>query len=779
MVKEVRVTVRVVPGRLTFPEIPVFQYTRTLQEEVDAGAITRQGALQLLEQMLMVRTVEEMIAELLAGTYEPLPGFNYIGPSHVSIGQEGTSVGSISALGLGDYITSSHRGHGDAIAKGFCAIKQMDDQVLAAYLEARGELLGRIGEGPGAVDGREGMERAAINLHVYRMIAELFGRADGYCRGVGGSMHIADFSVGHLGANAIVGGHMGIATGAGISCRYRRSGNVVLCLAGDGAYSNGISHESMNLASMAQFKNGLMGKPFGVPVIFGIVNNQYAMSGQEDGEITGIEYLARRAAAYDPAAMHAEVVDGMDVLAVREATARAAEIARGGDGPVLLEYMTYRFKGHSLHDPLTYRDREELESWMARDPIDTFCRKLLETDFDEAEGGRVTQEEIGALRERVWQRNAQMAARAAEPPEPAVDTLLQHLYCNGSAADVPDEYANPKTEAPIGERKVDKDGRIACRVAVTEALVEEMARDWRVVIFGEDIAEYGGAFAATKGMLEIFGRERLFNTSISESGMVGAAIGMAMTGLRPIVEIMYGDFILQAMDQIGNQAAKWSYMSGGQVCLPMVIRTTIGGGRGYAGQHSQSLESIAAHMPGLIIVAPSDARDAKGLLKSAIRDDNVVMCFEHQMLYGSMMKVPQQEYLVPLGKAAVKREGSDVTVVAWSIMVPEALKAAERLAGEGVSVEVIDLRTLVPLDTETLIASVKKTGRAVVTSQAVSQGSYTAYVASRIQSLAFDYLDGPVLCLGSVDGVSPMAQRLEAAYLPDADKLVNTVKQLL
>jgi len=778
MVREIKATVKVEPGKLEFPAVPLFQYRRTLQEEVDEGRLTRRLCLELLEQMLMARRFEEMIAEIGAGVYEPLPNFQYSGPTHTSVGQEATAVGAVNALKLEDYITSTHRGHSDAIAKGYAAVKLMDDAALRKFLEEDKDMLGRIGCALTGKETRDELEEKALRLHVYRTICELFGRADGYCRGVGGSMHIADFRKGHLGANAIVGGHMGIATGAGISCRYRESGQVVLCFAGDGAYSNGISHESINLATMAQFKNGLMDKRFGVPVIFAIVNNQYAMSGQEAGEVTGVDFLARRAAAYDTDAMHAEVVDGMDVLAVYDATMRATALAREGKGPVLIEFMTYRFKGHSLHDPLTYRDRDELQEWQARDPIDTFCKKLTEAKFPDDQGGPVDQKTLDDLREKVRQRNDEMAKIAGHSEMPAPESVLDHMYADSASEQVPAEYARPKLKKDPPQYERDENGAILYRYAVREALLEEMMRDGRVLLFGEDVAEYGGAFGATGDLLEVFGRDRLFNTSISESAIVGAAVGMAMTGLRPVAEIMYDDFILQAMDQLGNQAAKWCYMSGGQVGVPMVLRTTIGGGRGYAGQHSQSLESITAHIPGLVIAAPADAYDAKGLLKSAIRDDNPVVFFEHQLLYNVAGPVPEEEYLVPLGKAAVKREGGDVSIVAWAYMVGEALKAAEQLEHEGISAEVIDLRTLVPLDMDLLVESVRKTGRVVVTSQAVSQGSYTGDVASQIQERAFDYLDAPVLRLGALNGVIPTAKTLEREFLPDADKLVARVKQL-
>ena len=779
MVKELPRLYHPKPEIVTPPSIPVYQYQRNIQEEIDTGRLTRKQALELLEQMLMIRYFEEMIAEIIGGAYKPLPKYTYVGPTHISIGQEATSTGSIAGIAAVDYITSSHRGHGDAVAKGYTVIRGLDDEGLRRRLRDDSRMVEFIGATPGAGATRAELEEAALRLHVYRMIAELFGKTDGYCRGVGGSMHIADFKSNHLGANAIVGGHMGIAAGAGISARYRESGQVVLCLAGDGAYANGISHEAISLAVMAQFDNGLMKRKFGVPVIFGIVNNQYAMSGQSVGEVTGVDYLARRGAGYHVDGMHAEVVDGMDVLAVREASQRAADLCRAGHGPALLEFVTYRYKGHSLSDAQAYRTREEVESWMQKDPLLTFPPQLLKAKFPMDQGGPVTEQVIESLRKQCWQRNADMAQKAAAAEDPKPDTMLLHMYAEPKDEPVPERFAHPKPlkEAPKFKRK--EGGLLNYRFAVREALIEEMMRDERVVLFGEDIAEYGGAFALTQGLFDVFGRDRVFNTAISESAIVGVGVGMAMTELRPVCEIMYDDFLLMTMDQTGNQAAKWCYMSGGQVSVPMVIRTPHGGGRGYAGQHSQCLESICTHMPGLIVICPSNAYDAKGLMKSAIRDPNPVVFFEHQRLYGEECAVPEQEYLVPIGKADVKREGKDITVVAWGWPVLFALKAAQALEAEGISVEVVDPRTLWPLDMETIIASVRKTGRCLVASQAVAQGSFTGEVASQIMEKCFDYLDAPVLRLGAPNAVSPCAQSLEKPYLVDDQKIIAAVKRVL
>ncbi|MBN2073392.1 MAG: dehydrogenase E1 component subunit alpha/beta [Actinobacteria bacterium] len=778
MVKEIKSVFECKKDSIKFKTIPICSYGKTIDDEIKEG-LTRKEALDLLELMYMIRTLEDMLVGIKAGIYKPLPDFDYVGPTHLSIGQEATAAGAVSSLGLNGYITSSHRGHGDAMAKGFSFIKLSSDESLGELLSRRKEYLDAVNESVSGSDSREELEEKALKIHTYRMIAELFGKEHGYCRGVGGGMHIADFELGHLGANAIVGGHIPIAAGAAVSLRYRDEKSLVLCLAGDGSYSNGVVLESLNLASMAQFKNGLMGKKAGVPIIFGIVNNQYAMSGQELGEITGVDFLARRAAGFDMDLMHAEVVDGMDVLAVRDSVIRSKALIDKGAGPVLIEFMTYRYKGHSLSDPLTYRDREELAAWRVRDAISTFESKLVSAEFPGSQGGRITDKEIKALEKKVYERNAEMAKFAAAAEYPGDETMLKYLFSEKAVEPVPREYSNPKLPGKLPAYKRDEQGRINARIAVREALMEEMARDARVIIFGEDIADYGGAFGVTNDLLAAFGRERVFNVSISEAGMTGMAVGMAMTGLRPVVEIMYNDFIMQSLDQLGNQAAKWSYMSGGQISVPMVLRTTIGGGKGYAGQHSQSLEALTTHIPGLKVVAPATPYDFKGLLKSAIRDSNPVVFFEQQLIYNSPGVVPEEEYLVPIGSANVLREGKDISIICWSYMVEESLKAAAILEKDGISAEVIDIRTLIPLDIDTIISSVKKTGKAVVTAQEVEQGGFMCEIIAQIQERCFDWLDTPVLRLGAPNGIPPSAQNLEKLFLPDAGKLVKTVKEKL
>ena len=739
-----------------------FDFAGEVGSEIAAGRIVSSAALDMLDDMLAIRELEEMIVRLRSGGYDPLPGYDYRGPTHVSIGQEATSVGACSALRSDDHVTSSHRGHGDAIAKGFAAIRGMTDEALRARV-------------PWSVaKNHEALLGDALEEHVFRTIAELFGKEEGYCRGRGGGMHIGDFSTGHLGANAIVGGSVPIATGAAMSLRYRGSDRVVCCFAGDGAYANGVVLESLNWASQDQWTNHLAGaRAAGLPVIYLIVNNHYGMTHRTDEEVMGVNHLARRAAGFAENNMHAEVVNGMDVLAVRDAMERAAAICRDGHGPVLIEASTYRYYGHSLSDPRNeYRTRDEEAAWRAVDPIERLKAQLVDAGAADAAG-------LADIESRAHDRNARAAIRASEATDPAPADLLKYLYTDTAADVVPDSegavvtYADP----PVAKRV---NGVITYKDALREALVEEMLRDRRVIVYGEDVADYGGAFKLTKDLLEAFGRERVFNTPISEACICGTAVGASMTGLRPVVELMYMDFALMASDQIANQAGKWHYMSGAQTEVPLVIRASVGAGKGYGGQHSQSLESVFTHIPGIFVIYPATPADAKGLLKSAIRTNNPVLFVESQGLYSTKGIVPEEEYLEPIGVARVVREGTDATIVGWGPAVIDALKAAERLKVEqGVETEVIDLRSLVPLDMETVLTSVRKTGRCVVASQAVLIGSYVNEIVARIQLEAFDYLDAPVGRVGAANGISPQAEGLERAFLPNAGDIHAAVTSLL
>jgi pyruvate/2-oxoglutarate/acetoin dehydrogenase E1 component len=388
---------------------------------------------------------------------------------------------------------------------------------------------------------------------------------------------------------------------------------------------------------------------------------------------------------------------------------------------------------------------------------------LDEAEFDELE--KATKEKLDRA----------MAFSEASP-EPDPDELCTDVYA-------PSQFtpADIQAERELRQRvRADPDVRvIPYAQALQEAMHEEMERDERVFIFGEDVGLYGGAYGATRGLWEEFGEWRVIDTPISEATVGGAAVGAAMAGMRPVVEFMYVDFTPLAMDQLANQGAKNRYMFGGKTSVPMVIRTEGGAGRAIAAHHSQSLEALWTHFPGIYVVMPSTPYDAKGLLKAAIRDDNPIMFIEHKMLYKEKGPVPEEEYLIPLGVADVKREGADVTLVTYSRMVLRALEAAETLAEEGIDVEVVDLRCLKPLDIDTVINSVKKTGRFVGLTEGYENTSFINEVMTQVNDLAFDWLDAPMVRVASANVPVPRAEILEDLAIPNLGRIIEACRKVV
>jgi 2-oxoisovalerate dehydrogenase E1 component len=408
----------------------------------------------------------------------------------------------------------------------------------------------------------------------------------------------------------------------------------------------------------------------------------------------------------------------------------------------------------NLRDP---RTEDEMSAWMARDPIVRLHEMLVEREIVPVAG-------LDAIDAQAATELEEAVAFGEASPEPEEDVLKAAVYAPHVAHEEPTE----------------RGGRaLTFAEALNEAMAQEMERDPRVFLMGEDVADTGGIFQVSKGLLEKFGRERVRDTPISEATFCGAGVGAAIAGMRPIVEVQIFDFVTLMMDMIVNQAAKFRYMLGGRPTVPLVIRGPQGGGIRLAAQHSQSLEAWFAHVPGLVVVAPSTPYDAKGLLAAAIRDDNPVIFLEHKLLYlGQAEPVPEEPYAIPLGKAAIRRPGRDVTIVATQMMVSQALLAATRLEGEGIEAEVIDPRTLKPLDLDTIVASVKRTNRLVVVHEGWKFGGFGGEIAASVTEAAFDWLDAPVVRVGAPDVPMPFNDRLERAVIPSAERIVAAVKGL-
>jgi 2-oxoisovalerate dehydrogenase E1 component len=654
--------------------------------------------LGLFEQMVLLRRFET-VAQAACRRGET-PGF-----LHLYIGEEAVATGVCAHLRRTDWVTSTHRGHGHALAKG---------------------------ADPGQV------------------MAELFGRADGICGGRGGTMHLYDRSVGLFGTNGIVGAGIGHAVGIGMSAKAQGRDDIGVAFFGDGAANHGAFHEGLNFAAANKAQT-----------VFICENNLYATATPLKS-ITLNPEIASKAASYG---MPGVAVDGNDVFAMWLAMKEAAERARSGGGPTLIEAKTYRTVGHHEGDPVigTYRTQEEVDAWIKRDPVDMFRKRLVE-DYAVATADDLA--DIEAHIEKTVQAALEFARNSPEP-DPA--TVRQHVFAN------PINPGVARAARPAGETRVQ-----GWLEAVRDGIAEEMRANSAILYFGEGTGERGGSFAHTKNLWQEFGPERMVDTPISEQGFTSAAIGASATGSRTVSDLMFADFAFETTGQIVLQAAKLRYMSNGEMTAPMVVRAGAGALRSSGPHHSGSYHPIFAHMPGLIVCVPSTPADAKGLMKTALRASDPVIMLEPKALFASKGLVPVgEDHYVPFGRARIARAGDSISIIAAGQMVPMALEAAELLKAQGIEAEIVDLRTIVPLDVETIVASVRKTHFALVVDEAWAMCGIGGEVAQTISELAFDELDGPVGRLHTAPTSHPFAPVLERAMVVNATRILDAARQVL
>jgi 2-oxoisovalerate dehydrogenase E1 component len=581
----------------------------------------------------------------------------------------------------------------------------------------------------------------AKGLHPFGMFAELMARDEGTNRGRGGSMHIADPKLGIFGANGIVAAGLPIADGAAVAAQVRASDAVAVAFFGDGAVAQGAFHEAVNLAAVWR-----------LPVIFFCENNGYSEFSPAASQHAAS--LESRAAGYGVPFVG---VDGNDVVATASAMADAVQAARTGRGPTLMEATTYRWHGHYEGDPQRYRSPDEVSEWRGRDPLVVQRHRLIDAGVGE--------DEIERLESSVAAELDEALERARTSPEPAAASLFDFVL-----------RERPRIPEPV---PVPEDADVWRTMdAIRAALESELDVDERVFLAGVDVGEGGNVFGLTRGLRERFG-DRVRDTPISETAIVGLGVGAAMAGLRPVVEVMYLDFLGVCFDQLLNQAAKLPFMTGGSAEMALTVRTQFGAGRSSGSQHSQSLEALLAHVPGLTVVMPSTPADTYGLLRVAIQDPNPVVFIENRLLYGMKGPQPPADHLVPIGRSTVVRPGSDVTVVSVSRMVHEALAAAEELAGEGLSIEVIDLRTVAPLDLGPVLASVHKTNRLLIAHEAAVPFGIGAEIAASVARDGIWSLDGPIERVGAAPTPPPYAPALERAWLPGRAEIAEAARRLV
>ncbi|MBM3997278.1 MAG: dehydrogenase [Planctomycetes bacterium] len=590
------------------------------------------------------------------------------------------------------------------------------------------------------------------------LMAELFGRQAGCSRGRGGSMHLFAPEIGMMGTSGIVGPCILQACGGGYSSKLLKNGAVAVAFFGDGAVNNGAFHEGLNMASIWK-----------LPVLFVCENNQFATE-VPFAYASGNPSVGNRGAAYGIPGFE---LDGNDVVEIHRVAGEAIERARAGGGPTLIECKTYRTRAHAegMGD-FTYRTREDVAAWRDRCPIRRVAvqRPALQKQFE-----RIDAEVADMVRQ------ARDFAESSPIPDPA--SARAHVYAGeGRGTRGEEREAEPAGSglSPLASHPSPLASREVSFVAATlEALDHAMSANPGIFVMGEGIGVRGGNFRTTLGLFAKYGPERLCDTPICERGFVGLACGAAMTGTRPVIDFMFIDFINDSFGEIINQIAKMQYMSSGRLKMPLLLRGCGGIGHSAATHHSGLYYSIYAHIPGLRVVVPSTPYDAKGLLAHALRSDDPVLFLEHRELMSVKGAAPEGPYEIPFGQARIARAGKDATVVALSLMVQHAEKAAEKLASEGLSIEIIDPRTVSPLDVDAILQSVAKTGRLLIVDEAFGPCSLASEIAAQVADRGFDDLDAPIKRLNGAFAPTPYAPSLEKAVVPGIEEITSALRELV
>ncbi|MBD14323.1 MAG: dehydrogenase [Planctomycetaceae bacterium] len=780
---------------LDFKPIHLNHYDKSVVDELSEGKVSKEDLLFIQRDMMIIRAFESMLETVKKQGHFNNIEYNHRGPAHLSIGQEASAVGQAFLLGTDDHIYGSHRSHGEILAKSLSAIRKLEDASLMAIMTNYfgGDCL-RVVE----KDFQGEPQDLAMDFIVYGALAEIFARDTGLNRGFGGSMHAFFPPFGVYPNNAIVGGSADISVGAALNKHVNKKPGLVIANIGDAAAACGPTWEALCFATMDQFKE-LWDEAHrgGLPLIMNFVNNFYGMGGQPVGETMGFKVLARMGAGLNPDQMHAERVDGYNPLAVVDAIRRKREIIQRGDGPVLLDTVTYRFSGHSPSDASSYREKDEIDAWQDVDPINTFASNLMDagvctqTDLD------AMQANVDALILRSYQKAVDLEISPRANQKNTKCLLEQVMFSDDRVEKMEDRPAD--TNLPLAENPrfkqlerrsrfgLDENGKplpkqrcIAVRDALFEAIIDRFYADPTLVAYGEENRDWGGAFAVYRGLTEALPYHRLFNSPISEASIVGTAVGYALEGGRVIAELMYCDFMGRAGDEIFNQLAKWQSMSGGLLKMPVVLRVSVGSK--YGAQHSQDWTSMCAHIPGLKVVFPATPYDAKGLMYSALMGTDPVVFFESQRLYDQPELfheggVPTEAYEIPFGEPDIKKAGNDLTILSIGATLYRALDAAEELADKyGISCEVIDARTIVPFNFAKVIESIKKTRKIVLTSDACERGSALQTFAAKITQFAFDELDGPPVVVGARNWITP-ADEIEDSFFPQPSDIIDAIHE--
>jgi len=776
------------PGLLSFPDVPLNQYKVTVAQE--AKKLGKANVVGMLEDMVLIREFEFMLNEIkTAGAYRGI-AYNHPGPAHLSMGQEASSVGQAYYLGVEDHIFGSHRSHGEILAKGMSAIRKLDDDTLMGIMKGfmGGECLSIVEKHVKAGD----VKTLARQFLVYGALAEIFARKPGFNRGLGGSMHAFFTPFGIYPNNALVGGSADIAAGAALFKKVNGKAGIVIANIGDASMGCGPVWEALNFAAMGQFST-LWPKAYkgGLPIIFNFMNNFYGMGGQTVGETMGYDVLARMGAGVNAEAMHAERIDGYNPLAVADAIKRKTALLKKGQGPVLLDTLTYRYSGHSPSDASSYRGKDEVDMWQQQDSIEWFANELKAAKVLDTAAVEAIREIIAAVTTQALKLAIDDSVSPHVEPQfiesvmfsnkrkPVLDSRKPELLDVSENNPRIQQIARRSRAGVVDGKPVAKNKVYQYRDGIFEAILHRFKEDPTMVAYGEENRDWGGAFACYRGLTEALPYNRLFNSPISEAAIVGTGVGYALEGGRALVELMYCDFMGRAGDEIFNQMSKWQSMSAGVLDMPLVLRVSVGSK--YGAQHSQDWSALVNHIPGLKVVFPVTPYDAKGMLNTALAGTDPVVFFESQRLYdiGEMFEteVPEGYYEVPFGAPAKRRDGSDITIITIGATLYRALEAADILQSKyGMSADVWDCRSINPLDYEPLVASVKKTGRVLLSSDACERGSVMQGIAANLAQMAFDDLDAPPVVVGSRNWITP-AYELEEAFFPQPGWLIDAIHE--
>ena len=774
---------------LKIKDIPVNQYQSDFEKELKTYGAEKLK--RILYDMQTIRAFENMLNTFKTqGAWENIE-YNHKGPAHLSMGQEAAAVGQCVNLGIDDFIFGSHRSHGEILAKCYSAVEKLSEKELEKIMK---EFLGGDTLKMAEKISYKNVKDLAENFVLYGTLAEIFARNAGFNRGLGGSMHAYFLPFGSMPNNAIVGGSADIATGAALFKRINKKSGIVVSNVGDAALGCGPVWEAMMMAAMDQYKTLWPESAGGAPpILFNFFNNFYGMGGQTCGETMGYGYVARVGAGVNLQNMHAERVDGYNPLAVADAIARKKAILLKGDGPVLLDTITYRVSGHSPSDASSYRTKEEIDAWQKADAIEEYKAYLIKNKLITKADA---EKQENSIREKLIQV-VKLATDDKESPRASASFIESVMFSNTKAdklADAKPEVldVNPETNVRLKaisgkiRSAFDADGKplsknkmFQYRDGLFEAMFHRFVTDPTMAAWGEENRDWGGAFAVYRGLTEALPYNRLFNSPISEAAIVGAGVGYAMSGGRAVVELMYCDFMGRAGDEIFNQASKWQSMSAGLLKMPLTVRVSVG--NKYGAQHSQDWSALVAAIPGLKGVFPATPYDAKGMLNYALRGTDPVIFFESQKLYDKgeefEKEVPASYYEIPEGEPAIRKTGKDITIATLGATLYTAMNAAKTLKEQyGMDAEIIDIRWINPLNYEKIVDSVKKTGKLLLVSDAAERGSFMHTVASNMSALAFDYLDAPVAVLGSRNWITP-APECEHYYFPSVDWILDTIHE--